>query len=103
MPVEGNSDARITGGDDLKWTIKRDGYYRMEFNTKTEVLKATYIRSSDAQGTDGSQTAETPDVEISEEAGPTSYYNLQGIKISKPQSGLYIINNGNKTKKCLMR
>lgn len=103
MPVEGNSDARITGGDDLKWTIKRDGYYRMEFNTKTEVLKATYIQSSDVQGTDGSQTAETPDVEISEEAGPTSYYNLQGIKISKPQSGLYIVNDGNKTKKCLMR
>lgn len=45
--AEGISEARISGGDDLKWTIKKDGYYRLTLNTKNETLKSEYFGAED--------------------------------------------------------
>lgn len=45
--AEGLTDARISGGDDLKWTIEKDGYYRLTFNTKNETLKSEYFGPED--------------------------------------------------------
>lgn len=45
--AEGPSDARISGGDDLKWTIDKDGYYRLTLNTKTEKLMSEYLGQVD--------------------------------------------------------
>lgn len=45
--AEGVSDARISGGDDLKWSIERDGYYRLTLNTKTEKLVSEYLGQGD--------------------------------------------------------
>ncbi len=41
--AEGISEARISGGDDLKWTIEKDGVYRLTLNTKNETLKSEYF------------------------------------------------------------
>lgn len=41
--AEGISEARISGGDDLKWTIEKDGFYRLTLNTKNETLKSEYF------------------------------------------------------------
>jgi len=41
--AEGMSDARISGGDDLKWSIQKNGIYRLTLNTMAETLKAEYL------------------------------------------------------------
>lgn len=103
MTAEGCSDARISGGDDFKWTINKDGYYRLELNTKTETLKTTYIPYTETQETnDSNLTSELTDVGISEKPNNTTYYNLQGIQLREPSSGLYIVIDGNRAKKHLI-
>lgn len=51
--AEGMSEARISGGPDLKWTIEKDGYYRLTFNTKNETLNSEYF---------GDDSNEAPDL-----------------------------------------
>ena len=52
--AEGTTDARISGGDDIKWTIERNGFYRLTFNTKNETLKSEYF------GTDIVEKSDNP-------------------------------------------
>lgn len=46
VPAEGVTDARISGGDDLKWSIQRNGIYRLTLNTLDETLKSEYLGTS---------------------------------------------------------
>lgn len=100
-PAEGESDSRITGGEDLKWTISRDGFYHMELDTRTEKLSAVYIAPSD-------QDASAPADEISAGIDVLTetdvmetpiYYNLQGIRIDRPEKGMLVISRGKKAVK----
>lgn len=47
--AEGETETRISGGDDLKWTIERDGIYRLTLNTLTETLKSEYLGPLDTE------------------------------------------------------
>lgn len=104
VSVEGMTEARITGGDDVKWTIARDGVYRLELDTKTEILTGTYV-------------GPVPDNNISEESGvdalmddedypatlATVYYNLLGNRVKYPSKGIYIEVSGTKAKKVMIK
>lgn len=64
MLAEGLSDARISGGDDLKWTIAKDGIYRLTVNTKDETLKSEYLGASTEEATpsNGNNSASVSEV-----------------------------------------
>lgn len=99
--AEGYSDARISGGEDYKWTIKNDGIYRLELNTKTETLNVICIQNFDESNSSSPSTAEVEHIDISENTRHVYYYNLQGIRISQPVSDIYIMIENNAAKKCL--
>ena len=94
--AEGSSDARISGGDDLKWTISRDGFYRIELDTRREVLTGTYY------GESGVETVEpVPDAQVDHEA--EEYYDLRGIRLKNPGFGLCIRRTANCAEKVWVR
>lgn len=70
--AEGVSDARISGGDDLKWTIEKDGYYRLTLNTKTEKLVSEYLGQSDGNRNNADRFGGELSVASSGEAQPSS-------------------------------
>lgn len=84
----GETDARISGGDDYKWKITRDGRYRMEFNLITEKLKVEYSGAvKEAAGDSGQAaglTGVTPEAMV-------RYYSLSGYPIEKPVCGTVVI------------
>ena len=43
------------------------------------------------------------DVVIDNENAPVEYFNLQGVKVANPENGLYIVRQGNKVSKVLIR
>ena len=46
--------------------------------------------------------ADVTDVEIDENA-PAEYYNLQGVRVANPTTGLYIRRQGNSVSKVVIR
>ena len=42
-------------------------------------------------------------VEIEDADAPVEYYNLQGVRVANPQNGLYIVRQGNKVSKQIIR
>lgn len=88
--AEGTSGARITGGDDLKWTISRNGFYRLELDIRTETLTGTLLEAEPEQAPAGaSESAGVTDV-TREPAGPCVYYDLQGRRVANPGCGVYV-------------
>ena len=43
------------------------------------------------------------DVTISEENAPVEYFNLQGVKVANPENGLYIVRQGSKVSKVIIK
>lgn len=99
--AEGVTDARISGGDDNKWKITRDGAYHIEVNTLTEQVTCTYTGATSSPDLSGSESG-ISDVAADTE-GETAYYNLQGVRIAEPTTGLYIKRQGSKAVKCIKR
>lgn len=100
--AEGESAARITGGPDVKWTIRKNGIYRLELNTKTEILTATILSPKEAENADMDMAgAELPQEETDQHKD--YYYNLQGMPLPGPTSGFVIIVNGGKARKCILK
>lgn len=50
-----------------------------------------------------SATSAIEEIGIEEESAPVIYYNLQGIRVNNPESGLYIRRQGDKATKVLIR
>lgn len=100
--VEGETNARITGGKDVKWTIKRNGFYRLELNTLTEVLKGTYL-GTEANYIAPDSEAGIESVDLKDCPADYVYYNLQGIRVAEPTTGLYIASDGEKSFKLFIR
>lgn len=103
-PAEGESGARISGGDDVKWTISRDGYYRLELNTRTETLRGTWL--GDVAGHGASSTAgssSVSEVTAADTADVTRYYNLQGMPLEAPRSGFCIAVSGTTARKVFVK
>ena len=88
--AESASGARITGGGDLKWTISRNGFYRLELDTRTEILTGTLLEAEPEQAPAGTResagVAEVP----GEPAGQCVYYDLQGRRVANPGCGVYV-------------
>lgn len=103
-PADGTSDARISGGDDLKWTIARDGYYRLELDTRTETLRSTCLSMMAASGAAPTDTSAIDEIATDEISADETYYNLQGIRIDNPVSGgIYIVKYGKGVTKRLIQ
>ncbi len=128
--AEGISEARISGGDDLKWTIEKDGVYRLTLNTKTETLKSEYfgVDSNEVLVSDTNTASisevETPTYNIyvfnrmiyadGETATDVTVYNMMGQTITYKRNhmsgivagnlpdGIYIVSVSGKTVKVLV-
>lgn len=70
-------------------TVELDKEYEVEIN-----LNDNTIRIKDASGVEG--------IEIDETVAAV-YYNLQGVEVANPQNGLYIVKQGNKVSKQLIK
>lgn len=100
----GTSEARITGGDDLKWCIDQNGYYRLEFNTRNETLTGTLIEPRPVDIMDpSSDPASITMVNSDTSHENIVYYNLHGERVDKNWKGVVIAVHPDKTKKILNR
>lgn len=100
----GTSQARITGGDDVKWTIDRDGYYRLVFDTRNETLTGTLIDPNQiGNPVSNPDTASVDTIAGDDYTGSVVYYNLQGEKVDGNWKGIVIAVHPSWTKKILNR
>ncbi|MGM9843612.1 MAG: hypothetical protein ACI30S_05250 [Muribaculaceae bacterium] len=72
-------------------------------------VDGAFVKSSDSTGavnvycnTTGKTTG-VEAVEMEDADAPVEYYNLQGVRVANPQNGLYIIRQGNKVRKQIIR
>ncbi len=128
--AEGITDARISGGDDLKWKIEKDGFYRLTFNTKTETLNSEYLGyQHDISHVDENNLASTGDITVEKfnihvsngiiivdtpSASDVTVRNLTGQTtaskaahtsgaVTRPlENGIYLVTIGSKTVKILV-
>ena len=80
------------GSEDYKWSISRDGYYRITINVFKETIKGEYLGE---EMPDGIETIENDEIVNSKSSNSKSlnskWYNLAGQRLSKPRPGLNII------------
>lgn len=68
-----------------------------------------FVKSADRAGAvtlyvnDSGITTDVEVVEIEDADAPVEYYNLQGVRVANPQNGLYIVRQGNKVSKQIIR
>lgn len=83
-----------SNGDEVDLTSDRYlGTWAADVNVKAsngEEMTATFVFENPTGSVEGIH---------SDIAAPTEYYNLQGIKVANPTSGLYISKQGDKTRK----
>ena len=72
-------------------------------------VDGSFVKSSDSTGavnvycnTSGKTTG-VEAVEMEDADAPVEYFNLQGVRVANPQNGLYIIRQGNKARKQIIR
>lgn len=63
--------------------------YKFSFVPSTKTLTVTEVTSVDTIGIDNN--------------APAEYYNLQGVRVSNPEKGLYIVRQGDKVSKQVIR
>lgn len=78
--AEGESDARITGGADWKWSISRDGKYRLTLNTKTEILRCEYLGMAE-ETTNEKVNSNISDKCVRQVSAITVYTNANAIMV----------------------
>lgn len=128
--AEGHSAARISGGDDHKWTIEKNGLYRLTFNTKNETLYSEYLGAEEkatpafetgtALLTKMSESVSTiyvsnrvinievehaTDIIVRNLMGHTicsKYNHVSGAVTDSLPTGVYLVTIGNKTVKILI-
>ncbi len=61
-----------------------------------------FLRNIKVTNTDDLQTS-VNDIIVSDENVPVEYFNLQGMKVTDPENGLYIVRQGNKVSKKFIR
>ena len=74
------------GSEDYKWSISKDGYYRIRINVFEETIEGEYLG---AEMPDGIETIDNGQLIMDNEG--VAIYNLAGQRLSKPQRGLNII------------
>lgn len=100
----GTSDARITGGDDLKWTIPGNGLYHLELNLRTETLTGTLLEAASTEEKPADpDSAAIESVSPDEESGRVCYYDIRGNLVMNPTDGIFIEVSDDSVRKLLIR
>ena len=81
----------LGSADDNKWSVEEPGYYNIYANTvdntiRTEKVVPAGIGLAPAAG-----------------EGEAEYYTLQGIRVERPSTGLYIVRQGGKVSKVYVK
>ena len=100
-PAIGESGARITGGDDLKWTISQNGRYRLELDIRTEILKGTLLEATGQEDTSLPALSGISEIKDPNANTEIRYFNLQGSPVPNPEKGIYIEVSGDKARKVM--
>lgn len=77
---------------DLQWNITADGVYTVSVDVKADTIS---IKSGATLG------VVTVDADVNETA--TEYYTLSGVRVDKPQKGIFIRKNGADVSKVVIR
>lgn len=77
---------------DLQWEITKDANYDVKVNLLDSSIK---IEEKDENSAISAV--------VTEDNSGVVYYNLQGIEVAAPESGLYIVRKGDKTSKIIIR
>ncbi|MCH5223269.1 MAG: hypothetical protein J1E82_04445 [Muribaculaceae bacterium] len=90
--------AQFTVGEDGKLTIKMtkdcEADAQNRFTFKSFIIKCVHLQS-ETTGVEG--------VNVDNSNAPVEYYNLQGVRVATPDKGIYIMKQGNKTSKKVIR
>ena len=86
--IEATGTYQAAGIGGTNWVCTLAGDYTFTFNPETEILTVT--------------TALGGVSEIAAENAPAEYFNLQGVRVENPTSGLYIVRQGNKVSKVIL-
>lgn len=83
-----------------EFSVEKDGVYHLGFHNRTQT---TYANTRIDDVSVKSDPAGVSSVESDESDAPVEFYNLQGVKVENPSSGLYIRRQGNKVSKVIVR
>lgn len=87
-----SNDGKIVfGGDDNKWDITEEGTYDVTVDVAAMTVSFTKV---DPTAISAIETANN---------APATYYTLNGVKVEKPVSGVYVKRQGGRTVKVVMK
>ncbi len=81
----------VFGGDDNKWDITEEGTYDVTVDVAAMTVSFTKV---DPTAISAIETANN---------APATYYTLNGVKVEKPVSGVYVKRQGGRTVKVVMK
>lgn len=77
--------------------VNQNNYAMPVFNFRLEYFDPTY------KGNDITGGSAVNEIEAADANAPVEYYNLQGIRVANPENGLYIVKQGNKVTKRIIK
>ena len=83
----------LTMPEDLTGTFTVTGIVGV-FNTTPQLLMTELVKD---------ENSGIESVVAADENAPVEYYNLQGVRVANPTAGLYIVKQGNKVSKAIIR
>ena len=86
-----NGGKIVFGGDDNKWDITEEGTYDVTVDVAAMTVSFTKV---DPTAISAIETANN---------APAAYYTLNGVKVEKPVSGVYVKRQGGRTVKVVMK
>lgn len=79
-----------TDPNDSQWSIEEDGTYTVAANT---LINSISIKKEISSGV----------ADIATDNSPAVYYTLDGVKVNNPAKGLYIVKQGSKVSKVILK
>lgn len=85
-----NPDKMVLGQEgDVQWEITKDGSYTVTANTVDNSISIKEVSSGVA--------------DIATDNAPAIFYTLDGVKVNNPAKGLYIVKQGSKVSKVILK
>lgn len=92
----------VSGGNNITTSLKGEQTLVFEYDNENPFIYFVELPDDeDDEEEDQGPTGAVNSIENSNE--PVEYYNLQGVKVTNPDKGIYIIRQGNKTQKTVIR
>lgn len=79
----------------LRKDYNQNNYWQPSFDYRLEYYDETYEGYTPNSGVEA--------VEVADENAPVEYFNLQGVRVANPENGLFIVKQGNKVSKQVIR